>query len=253
MTGTKIASAVMEAAPTVSPVATTGLANPPVVRVAFTRAATESSCTNPAAPPPRTVATTHVTSDGRSVTTAALARMPAPTAVGVQQPLPLELAGFALIDIAEVNHEAAGPRIRMHFEPRGERYEVRFHGIGTIREQRVDKGHHDGRVDRLRKRLPHRRPQQRLASGLQHHERGVVQVRETKVVVQEIKRVGDTSEQCIAALPGDLRIGPRHLARQEQPLSFFSEVSPTRDVAEIDRQALGTGWTRTSNQASSGA
>ena len=161
MTGTKIASAVMEAAPTVSPVATTGLANPPVVRVAFTRAATESSYTNPAAPPPPTIATTHVTSGGRSVTTAALARMPAPTAVGVQQPLPLDLARFARIDIAEVNHEAAGPRIRMHFEPRGERYEVRFHGIGTTREQRVDKGHRDGRVDRLRKRLPHRRPQLR--------------------------------------------------------------------------------------------
>ena len=168
MTGTKIASAVMEAAPTVSPVATTGLANPPVVRVAFTRAARRASAPTrrhhllpPSPPPPPTVATTHVASGGRSVTTAALARMPAPTAVGVQQPLPLDLARFARIDIAEVNHEAAGPRIRMHFEPRGERYEVRFHGIGTIREQRVDKGHRDGRVDRLRKRVPHRRPQQR--------------------------------------------------------------------------------------------
>ena len=81
--GAASAAALSSAAPPSSPVARIGFAKPPVVAVDLRRSSEVTPWVSPAIPPPAITAVVHLTSGGRSVMTAAVARVPAPIATGV--------------------------------------------------------------------------------------------------------------------------------------------------------------------------
>ena len=72
----------MPVAPTVSTVATTGLASPAVMTPDLARSSAVLPLVRPATPPPAMIASGHITAGGMSAITEALATTPAPTAAG---------------------------------------------------------------------------------------------------------------------------------------------------------------------------
>jgi hypothetical protein len=109
----------------------------------------------------------------------------------VEEPLALGVGRLARADVAEVDHDAAHPRVGADVEPGAERREVRLRRRGAPRVHRLAVRPLERRAHHVGERFPQRPPEQRLARRLEQRHGGVVDVDEAPVAVEQVERVDD--------------------------------------------------------------